>query len=169
MRHPQLSLSKTVSRVMSWMAIYLGRTSPSGSSNLPESRRAALCFLFGLASDGVYICPVCYQAGGSLLHCPSTLTGLAGGIFLLHCPWSRLRQTLSGILPCEARTFLSRRLSASRQRPSVLLSFLVYVPMIPSKEIRVNLRLSYTLKQLPPMNSRRMEFLGISSLLTPRK
>ena len=30
--------------------------------------------LFGLASDGVYMCPVCYQPGGSLLHCPSTLT-----------------------------------------------------------------------------------------------
>ena len=29
---------------------------------------------FSLASDGVYICPVCYQPGGSLLHCPSTLT-----------------------------------------------------------------------------------------------
>ena len=72
---PILNLSSTVSRVLSRMAIYLGRTSPSGSSNLPESRRAALCFLFGLASDGVYMCPACYQTGGSLLHCPSTLTG----------------------------------------------------------------------------------------------
>ena len=27
----------------------------------------------GLASDGVYMCPVCYQTGGSLLHCLSTL------------------------------------------------------------------------------------------------
>ena len=32
-----------------------------------------------------------------------------GGIFLLHWPWSRLHRTLSGILPCEARTFLTRR------------------------------------------------------------
>ena len=94
------------------MVICLGLASPPGSSNLPESRRAALCLLFGLASNGVYICPVCYQPGGSLLHCPSTLTGDTGGIFLLHCPWSRLRQTLSGILPCEARTFLSRSFSA---------------------------------------------------------
>ena len=31
--------------------------------------------LLGLASDGVYMCPVCYQPGGSLLHCLSTLTG----------------------------------------------------------------------------------------------
>ncbi len=166
MRHPQLSLSKTVSRVMSWMAIYLGRTSPSGSSNLPESRRAALCFLFGLASDGVYICPVCYQAGGSLLHCPSTLTGLAGGIFLLHCPWSRLRQTLSGILPCEARTFLSRHLSALRQRPSVLLSKTTILYTITRIKYRVN---HHTLIQLPPINSRKIEFLGISSLLIPKK
>ena len=104
------------------MVIYLDQMSPPGSSDLPESRRAALCFLFGLASNGVYMCPVCYQTGGSLLHCPSTLTGKAGGIFLLHCPWSRLRQTLSGTLPCEARTFLSRGLAVSRQRPPVLLT-----------------------------------------------
>ena len=89
---------------------------------------AAICFLFGLASSGVYMCPACYQPGGSLLHCPSTLTCLlsqTGGIFLLHCPWSRLRQTLSGTLPCEARTFLSCGLSVSQQRPSVLLTTMV--------------------------------------------
>ena len=33
-------------------------------------------FLFGLASNGVYMCPCCYQQGGSLLHCLSTLTKL---------------------------------------------------------------------------------------------
>ena len=31
---------------------------------------------------------------------------LPGGTFLLHFPWSCLHRTLSGILPCEARTFL---------------------------------------------------------------
>ena len=35
----------------------------------------------------------------------------SGGLFLLHWPWSRLHRTLSGILPCEARTFLSCGLS----------------------------------------------------------
>ena len=114
------------------MVIYLVLMSPPGSSDLPESRRAALCFLFGLASNGVYMCPVCYQTGGSLLHCPSTLTGKAGGIFLLHCPWSRLRQTLSGTLPCEARTFLSRSLSFLRQRPFVLLN-VPYSSIIPRR------------------------------------
>jgi hypothetical protein len=29
-----------------------------------------------------------------------------GGLFLLHWSGSRLHRTLSGILPCEARTFL---------------------------------------------------------------
>ena len=107
---------------MSWMIIYLDRLSPDGSSDLPGSRRAALCSLFGLASSGVYMCPLCYQRGGSLLHCLSTLTcENAGGLFLLHCPWSHLRQTLSGTLPFEARTFLSYTLSAMQQRSSVLL------------------------------------------------
>ena len=63
------------------------------------------------------MCPARYRAGGSLLHCPSTLTDTesairairfrVGGIFLLHCPGSRLRRPLTGILPCEARTFLT--------------------------------------------------------------
>ena len=38
------------------------------------SWRATSKLCFGLASDGVYICPCCYQQGGSLLHCHSTLT-----------------------------------------------------------------------------------------------
>ena len=59
---------------MSRVIIYLGRPSPNGSSSLPGSRRAALRSLFGLASSGVYMCPPCYQRGGSLLHCLSTLT-----------------------------------------------------------------------------------------------
>ena len=107
------------------MAIYLGLPSPAGSSNLPESRRAALCSLFGLASNGVYMDPSCYQESGGLLHHLSTLTPACRcGIFLLHFPWSRLRQTLSGILPCEARTFLICSLSALQLRPFVLLKTL---------------------------------------------
>ena len=69
-------------------------------------------FIFGLASDGVYICRTCYQGRGGLLSRLFTLTrtavAAAGGCFLLHWSWSRLRRTLSGILPCEARTFLPR-------------------------------------------------------------
>ena len=43
---------------------------------------------------------------GELLPRLSILT-LAGGLFLLHFPGSRLRLTLSAILPYEARTFLT--------------------------------------------------------------
>ena len=39
----------------------------------------------------------------------------AGGYFLLHWPGSFLRRTLSGILPCGARTFLTS--ISSRDRP----------------------------------------------------
>ena len=50
-----------------------------------------------------------YRRGGSLLHCLFTLTRIeAGGSFLLHLSWGYPRRTLSGILPCEARTFLTR-------------------------------------------------------------
>ena len=56
------------------MVIYLILLLPAVLSNLPESSPGRFKrFLFGLASDGVYMCPVCYQTGGSLLHCPSTL------------------------------------------------------------------------------------------------
>ena len=66
--------SKTISRVMSWTFIYPVLLLPADSSVQPEAWRAAIPLLFGLASDGVYICPRCYQRGGSLLHCLSTLT-----------------------------------------------------------------------------------------------
>ena len=93
------------------MIIYLVLLLPAGSSNLPKARRAAVSLLFGLASDGVYICHFCYQKCGELLPRRFTLT-YKGGYFLLHLPGSRLHRTLSGILPCEARTFLTCCLSA---------------------------------------------------------
>ena len=39
-----------------------------------------------------------------------------GGISLLHCPGSRLRRPLTGILPCEARTFLTPAERRGRDR-----------------------------------------------------
>ena len=107
-------MSSTISRVMYQMIIYIDLLLPTGSIDPPKARRAAVSLLFGLSSDGVYICHCCYQQCGSLLHCHSALTSIkdAGGIFLLHFPWSHLHRTLSGILPCEARTFLVDSLSA---------------------------------------------------------
>ena len=64
-------------------------------------------FLFGLAMSGVYTALARYREGGSLLHCRSTLTAFAAVCSLLHFPWSYLHRTLSGTLPCIARTFLT--------------------------------------------------------------
>ncbi len=116
--------SKTMSRVMSGVIIYLGRLSPIASSDQPETS-GPHTFPFGLASDGVYRDPCCYQQSGGLLHHLSTLTDgkSRSGIFLLHFPWSHLHRTLSGILPCEARTFLTCCLSALQPRLLILLLF----------------------------------------------
>ena len=72
-------MSSTISRVMSTykcvIIIYLVLLLPAGSSDLPKAWRAAfISLLFGLASNGVYMCHCCYQQCGSLLHCLSTLT-----------------------------------------------------------------------------------------------
>ena len=56
---------------------------------------------------------------------PLPLQG-SGGISLLHLPWSRLHQPLTGILPYGARTFLMTRLLAPRGRPTALPAFLRY-------------------------------------------
>ena len=110
--------SRAISRVMSGVIIYLGRLLPAASSNQPA--------------------PVTSRTVVSYTAFPP-LPGSPGGIFLLHFPGSRLHRLLAGILPCEARTFLSRilrfgkafllarfcaakRLPCIRQRSHTLLS-----------------------------------------------
>jgi len=105
-----------ISRVMLKMVIYLGLMSPYASSGLPEGRRATLCPLFNLASDGVYIAfPVTRKPVVS--YTPFSPLPETGGSFLLHFPVSHLNLTLSGILLYEARTFLS---CTWQQRPFTL-------------------------------------------------
>ena len=103
------------------MVIYLGQMSPPGSSDLPESRRAALCFLFGLASNGVYICPACYQPGGSLLHCPSTLTGQGPAVYFC-CTVPGVASARRYLAPCPVKPGLSSP-AALRYRGSGHLSY----------------------------------------------
>ncbi len=97
---------------------------PAASSDPPENRPGKpIVFIRSCFGWGLHGFPR-YRRNGSLLHCLSTLTGLHtacrmqseepaqpflpfGGLFLLHWPWSHLHRTLSGILPCEARTFLT--------------------------------------------------------------
>ncbi len=63
---------------------------------------------------------------GELLPRLSTLTDpKIGGISLLHYPGSRLRRTLSVILPCEARTFLIPRPFGITVRDSSTCSFVI--------------------------------------------
>ena len=103
--------SRPVSRVLSWMAIHLGRTSPSASSDLPEPRAGrANGFLFGLAPGGVCHRRACCQPRGALLPHHFTLAcrprPTSAVCFLLHFPWARAPQALPGTMPCGARTFL---------------------------------------------------------------
>ena len=110
------------------MVIYLDCPLPDSSSGMfpdrnatyPKTRRAAVwssvwsCFEWGLHSIPRY------RETGGLLHRHSTLTiwkklFILFGVsfyhiavsFLLHFPGSHLHRTLSGTLPCEARTFLN--------------------------------------------------------------
>ena len=107
-------MSRTISRVM-LLDGHLSRPVVTNRLKRPTRKHSGPlhCFLFGLASSGVYMCPDCYQPGGELLPRLSILTReVSGGLFLLHWSGSRLHRTLSGTLPYEARTFLTCGLSA---------------------------------------------------------
>ena len=85
---------RAISRVMSWMIIYLAAASPLQSSNLPGQ-----CCLSRETTDGPPICPVrscfgwglhgpgCYHPGGGLLHRLCTLTGLGRRFFSVALSW----------------------------------------------------------------------------------
>ena len=132
------------------------------------------CFGWGLHGF------LCYQRNGSLLHCLSTLTrknlavslcctipGVASaGRYPASCPAKpglsspgpfRSCQPRLHILLCQKRNI--RQLIIISQTFSV-----VHPPNHRSRKAA-----SHTSKQLPPTNSRRIEFLGISSIGTPTK
>ena len=96
---------RTISRVMSRTVIYLAPSLPQESINPPKTRRAAVLFLFGLSSDGVYICLFCYQKSGSLLHCLSTLTAKAAVYFC--CTFLRVTSTGRYPASCPVKPGLS--------------------------------------------------------------
>ena len=168
------------------MVIYLDCPLPDSSSGMfpdrnatyPKTRRAAVwssiwsCFRWGLHSA------FRYRKTGGLLHRHSTLTRMTRAVsFLLHFPGSHLHRTLSGILPYEARTFLSFR----RDHPcccKYILNqcFLCNITIVQhsfSIETHPHLKrifhylgytmmwerilFSYTGNTLPPINSRTME------------
>ena len=125
-------MSSTISRVLYSMTIYLDHTLPYDSLRLLpnedatylKARRAAVspssalrqniwsCFRWGLHS------PFCYQKGGSLLHCPSTLT-IIRWRFLFCCTILRVASTGRYPARCPVKPGLSSALYAMRS--SVLL------------------------------------------------
>ena len=70
-------MSRTISRVMSRMIICLKGACRHASPAAYLEQTGRLMLRFCLASDGVYICRIRYRTRGSLLHCPSTLTGIS--------------------------------------------------------------------------------------------
>ncbi len=109
------------------MIIYLGLPLPAASSDPPESRPGrpvAFCLVL-LRMGFAYAPAVTSRAVVSYTALPTLPCKMRGGIFLLHFPWSRLHRTLSGILPCEARTFLTcSGYSRKQPRSFILLGIL---------------------------------------------
>ena len=93
---------------------HLSRANVTDSFKRPtwEQIGQIYCSLFGLASDGVYMCPFCYQKGGSLLHCLSTLT-IAGGLFLLPFSSGYPGLTLSSALALWCSDFPHRHTASA--------------------------------------------------------
>ena len=110
------------------MIIYLGWLLPATSSDLPKAGGPRKRFCSVLLRMGfTYALPVTseavvsYTALPTLPHATTAMCRVpCGGIFLLHYPWSRLHRTLSGILPCEARTFLTPAIKPGRDHLSYL-------------------------------------------------
>ena len=157
-------VSRTVSRVLSWMVIYLGHLLPDASSNLPENltgRQIVFCLVL-LRMGFTYALPVTRKAVVSYTALPTLPTGIA------------------------RRRYISVALSLESPPPDVIRHPALWSPDFPhlpkgscdhlsylhfyhGNPILSLMTLSYTLKQLPPTNSLTMELFGRFSLLTPKK
>ena len=148
------------------MVIYLILLLPAGFSDLPKNVTGSHIVFCSVLLRMGFTCAlsVTRQAVVSYTAFPP-LPGEPGGLFLLHWPWSRLHRTLSGTLPREARTFLTCGLSTL----AAAIIRQTYVPYHITFIFKCKLFYYPTLKQLPPINSRSMEFCGTFSLLDPRK
>ena len=131
------------------MVIYLDLLLPASSSDPPENRsgRSIVFISVLLRMRFTYALPVTSQAVSSYLTISPLPLMWRYISVALACPY----RTLSGILPCEARTFLTVSLSSETARPFVRLSANYYIT-------------SYTSKQLPPINSLKRDVFGIASL-----
>ena len=139
-------VSRTISRVMSRMIIYLGVSSPKPSSNLPESEPGRLLLSAWSCSGWGLHSPPRYRDGGSLLHCHS-------------------------ILPYGARTFLVCTLSSVQPRSFVLLTFtyFCYLSIIQKNFHSYNHFLDFAdnRKERLKMNLSSANFISLFSSLRP--
>ena len=110
------------------------------------------------------MCPPCYQDGGSLLHCLSTLTSASEAVYFC-C--TGLGVTSTGRYPasCPAKPGLSS------SEPFRLFSrdYLAWLRKCYSSTFYFTCKEIYTLKQLPPINSLKIELCGTASLGTGTK
>ena len=126
-------MSKTISRVMS-LDGHLSRPGVTARLQRPTRERTGRpCSLFGLASDGVYMCPSCYQEGGSLLHCLSTLTGNVPAVYFC-CTVLGVASTRRYLASCPVKPGLSspaafRLCSSDHLSYSKLHHFIILFPI----------------------------------------
>ena len=119
-----LFMSNPVSRVLSFKTvIYLRRVSLHGSSRPSDYRsdKPILSALLRMGFTWHKALPQCRWALTPPFH---PYRYKIGGLFLLHFPQSRLHRDFSGILSCEARTFLIS--TNVLPRPFGLLRWLFY-------------------------------------------
>ena len=132
------------------------------------------------------MCPSCYQEGGSLLHCPSTLTRYPCGYLAVYFCCTFLGVASTGRYPasCPMKPGLSSSV-AFRSGSRDHLSYLLIYHIKPIYNIIIHKFFDnaifsvsfcpnspnyfYTLKQLPPINSLNMEVLLTFSLGTGKK
>ena len=122
-------MGKSVSRVLSWMVIYLVHILLHVSSHQIRRWRAVLTFCLGVAPDGVYTDPVCHHTSGELLPHLFTIASHKRWAVIFCCTF--LKVSLTGRYPAlllyGARTFLIYSLGALYTRLFNLLYLLFYI------------------------------------------
>ena len=114
---------------------------------------------FGLASNGVYICPVRYRTGGSLLHFHFNLTGRKPAVYFC-CTVLGVASTGCYPASCPVKPGLSSYVPEGSVRGHLFYLKQTILYHKPAGFVHTE---NHTPKQLPPMNSRIRESIGIPS------
>ena len=158
---------------MSCVIIYPMELSPVPFSDPPENMTGShIRFLFGLASDGVYMASsvtretvVSYTAFPPLPEESKIPLAVS-----LCCTIPGVTSAGRYPAPCPAKPGLSSpdTFRICQLRPFILLTGSILTHIRQIRQILVE-KSSHTSKQLPPTNSLKMELFGIASLGTPTK